>query len=162
MNDGGGLGRGVSAMDRPRANFLLAGREVGLEAEQSVSRLDETVEPGGFDLAIEAAGATEAVATAVHSLARGGTALLLGLAPTGSTLALPADLLVNNDLTLAASFGYTSAAWARVVALLNAGRFRPGRLVTHTFGLEEFEQAFSELAQPTGQRGKVLLEVAGG
>ena len=69
---------------------------------------------------------------------------------------------MNNDLTLAASFGYTSAAWARVVELLNAGRFRPGRLVTHTFGLDEFERAFAELAEPTGPRGKVMLEVAGG
>ena len=77
-------------------------------------------------------------------------------------LELPGDLLVNNDLTLAASFGYTSAAWGRVVALLNDGAFHPSRLVTHTFGLEEFEHAFAELAEPTGRRGKIVLEVAGG
>jgi threonine dehydrogenase-like Zn-dependent dehydrogenase len=148
------------------AELVVAGRRA--EQQELALGLGATrfttgdVEPGAFDLAIEAAGAVEAVGAAVRSLTRGGTGLLLGLAPTGSTLELPADLLVNNDLTLAASFGYTSAAWARVVALLNAGRFRPGRLVTHTFGLEEFEQAFSELAEPTGPRGKVLLEVAGG
>src|SRR5204862_3011721 len=111
----------------------------------------EAPAPGAYDLAIEAAGATEAVATAVRSLTRGGTALLLGLAPAGSTLDLPADLIVNNDLTLTASFGYTSAAWSRVVALLNTGRLRPGRLVTHTFGLDEFERAFAELAAPSGR-----------
>ena len=75
---------------------------------------------------------------------------------------LPGDLLVNNDLTLAASFGYTSTAWSRVVALLNEGRFQPGRIVTHTYSLDEFERAFAELAVPTGLRGKILLEVAGG
>ena len=98
----------------------------------------------------------------MRSLTRGGTALLLGLAPAGSTLELPADTIVNDDLTLTASFGYTSAAWSRVVALLNTGRLRPGRLVTHTFGLDEFERAFAELAAPSGRRGKVMLEVAGG
>jgi threonine dehydrogenase-like Zn-dependent dehydrogenase len=116
----------------------------------------------GFDLAVEAAGATEAVVTAVESLRRGGTALTLGLAPAGSVLQLTADALVNNDLTLAASFGYTSRAWARVVELLDSGRFRPGRLVTHRFPLADFERAFDELATPSGTRGKVLLEVAGG
>jgi len=65
-------------------------------------------------------------------------------------------------LTLAASFGYTSAAWSRVVALLNEGTFRPGRIVTHTYGLDDFERAFAELAETTERRGKILLEVAGG
>jgi succinate semialdehyde reductase (NADPH) len=116
----------------------------------------------GFDLAVEAAGATEAALTAIRCLRRGGTALLLGLAPAGSTLELAPDALVNNDLSLVASFGYTAAAWSRVVALLNAGRYRPGRLVTHRFGLGDFAQAFAELAEPVGRRGKVMLEVAGG
>jgi threonine dehydrogenase-like Zn-dependent dehydrogenase len=49
-----------------------------------------------------------------------------------------------------------------VVALLNAGRHRPSRLVTHRFALDEFERAFGELAAPNGRRGKVVLEIAGG
>jgi len=147
------------------AELLVAGRRV--EQEQLALELGATsftidAPPSGFDLAIEAAGSTDAVAVAVGAVRRGGTVLQLGLPPAGSTLELPGDLLVNNDLTLAASFGYTSAAWARVVALLNDGTFRPGQLVTHTFGLEEFEHAFAELAEPTGRRGKIVLEVAGG
>ena len=50
----------------------------------------------------------------------------------------------------------------QVVGLLNAGSFRPGRLVTHKFPLAEFDRAFAELATPSGTRGKVMLEVAGG
>jgi 2-desacetyl-2-hydroxyethyl bacteriochlorophyllide A dehydrogenase len=115
-----------------------------------------------FDLAIEAAGSVEAVTTAVTSLRRGGTALALGLPPSGDLLRLPGDLLVNNDLTIAASFGYTSAAWTRVVALLNAGSFRPSRIVTHTFPLDEFDAALAELARADGRRGKVVLEVGRG
>jgi 2-desacetyl-2-hydroxyethyl bacteriochlorophyllide A dehydrogenase len=118
--------------------------------------------PSGFDFAIEAAGVTEATLTAIRSLRRGGTALLLGLPPAGTTLTLPADLLVNDDLSLVASFGYTTAGWGQVVALLNAGSFRPGRLVTHKFALADFDRAFAELATPSGTRGKVMLEVAGG
>jgi threonine dehydrogenase-like Zn-dependent dehydrogenase len=112
------------------------------------------------DLAIEAAGAVEAVATAVRAARRGGTVALLGLPPTSRTVELPADLLVNNDLTLAASFSYTTAAWSRVVGLLNDGRISPGSIVTHRFPLEEHERAFDELRTPTGPRGKILLEIA--
>jgi len=147
------------------AELVVAGRraqqeELALGLGATSFTLDTP--PSGFDLAIEAAGSTDAVAAAVGAVRRGGTVLQLGLPPAGSTLELPGDLLVNNDLTLAASFGYTSAAWGRVVALLNDGAFHPSRLVTHTFGLEEFEHAFAELAEPTGRRGKIVLEVAGG
>jgi L-iditol 2-dehydrogenase len=122
-----------------------------------------TGEPEGtFDLAIEAAGSADALGAAVRRVRRGGRVLALGLPPTSSTLQLPGDLLVNNDLTLAGSFGYTSAAWSRVVELLNSGRLRPGSLVTHRFALRDYAAAFDELATPSGPRGKVMLEVAGG
>jgi L-iditol 2-dehydrogenase len=113
----------------------------------------------GFDLVIEAAGATEAMRLAVHAARRGGRVLLLGLSPAGRVLELPADLLVNNDLTLAASFGYTSAAWSRVVQLLDAGRIQPGRIVTHRFALADYAEAFTALAGADGPRGKVMLEI---
>jgi 2-desacetyl-2-hydroxyethyl bacteriochlorophyllide A dehydrogenase len=117
---------------------------------------------GPFDLAIEAAGSTEALGTAVRAVRRGGQVLALGLPSASSTLQLPGDLLVNNDLSLIGSFGYTSAAWARTVELLNGGRLRPGPLVTHVFPLDDYAAAFDELATPSGARGKVMLEVAGG
>src|SRR5262249_40453727 len=120
------------------AEVLVVGRRAQQERlarELGATGFTTGAPPHGFDLAVEAVGAPEAVVAAVGALRRGGTALLLGLAPAGSSLELPADGIVNDDLTLAASFGYTSAAWSRVVALLNAGRFRPGRLVTHRFGL---------------------------
>jgi threonine dehydrogenase-like Zn-dependent dehydrogenase len=76
-------------------------------------------------------------------------------------LELPADMLVNNDLTIAASFGYTSAAWARMVDLVNARRVQPGRIVTHRLPLEAHAQAFAALESLEGTRGKILLEIAG-
>jgi L-iditol 2-dehydrogenase len=144
---------------------LVAGRrpeQEGLARALGATGFTTGDPPRGFDLAIEAAGAATAAVAAIGSLVRGGTALLFGIPPAGSTLTLPGDRLVNDDLSIFASFGYTSAAWARVVSLLNSGRFRPGALVTHTFPLEDFERAFAELADPGGSRGKVLLELAGG
>jgi 2-desacetyl-2-hydroxyethyl bacteriochlorophyllide A dehydrogenase len=142
---------------------------VGRRPEQERQALElgatsfTTGEPEGvFDVAIEAAGASEALVAALGAVRRGGQVLALGLPPTSSTLTLQGDLLVNNDLTVAGSFGYTSAAWARVVALLNAGRLSPGGLVTHVFPLDDFEAAFDALARPSGARGKVMLEVSGG
>jgi 2-desacetyl-2-hydroxyethyl bacteriochlorophyllide A dehydrogenase len=139
-----------------------AQRELALAAgATSFTVEDDERLTGAFDLVVEAAGATRAVERAIACARRGGRVLLLGLPSTGQLLELPADLLVNNDLTVAASFGYTSAAWARVVSLLNAGRIAPGRIVTHRFPLERFGEALGALEGGEGPRGKVILEIAG-
>ena len=114
-----------------------------------------------FDVTIEAAVMPEAAVTAIEKARRGGTVVLLGLPPSGRTLELPADLLVNNDLTISASFGYTSGAWGRMAELVNEGRVRPGRIVTHRFPLEEYGLAFRALEHAEGPRGKIVLEIAG-
>ena len=114
----------------------------------------------GFDFVIEAAGRARGdAARGTRPLAAAAACCCSGLPPAGRTLELPADLLVNNDLTLAASFGYTSAAWSRVVQLLDAGRIQPGRIVTHRFALDEYAAAFAALAHADGPRGKVMLEI---
>ena len=112
-----------------------------------------------FDLVIEAAGVPAAMTRGVRAARRGGRVLLLGLPPAGQSFELPADLLVNNDLTVAASFGYTSAAWSKFVQLLDSGRIRPGQIVTHRFPLGDYDEAFAALAHSEGARGKVMLEL---
>jgi threonine dehydrogenase-like Zn-dependent dehydrogenase len=69
------------------------------------------------------------------------------------------DDLVNNDLTIKASFSYTSRTWRDVVTLLNVGRIQPGFLITHRFGLGEWQAALATLRGADSPRGKVLLRI---
>jgi threonine dehydrogenase-like Zn-dependent dehydrogenase len=100
------------------------------------------------------------VLTALGAARRGGSVLLPGLPPHGETAAVPVDDLVNNDLTVRGSFGYTSSAWRDVVALLNTGRLGLAFLVTHRFALADWKQALDALRGSDSPRGKVLLEVS--
>jgi L-iditol 2-dehydrogenase len=113
----------------------------------------------GYDLVVEAAGSTSAVLTALAAARRGGSVVLIGLPPHGDTAAVPVDDLVNNDLTIRGSFGYTSTAWRDVVALLNSGRLRLDFLVTHRFGLRDWADALDALRGPVSPRGKVMLTI---
>ncbi len=115
---------------------------------------------GGFDLTVEAAGATAAAQTALRLVRRGGTVLLIGLPPHGETVPLAVDDVVNNDLAILGSFGYTSEAWRAVVTLLNSGRLRPSALVTHRYPMGSWEQAIATLRGAPGPRGKVLLQIS--
>ena len=115
---------------------------------------------GGFDLVVEAAGSASAVERALGLARRGGRVVLLGLAGNDVRAAFPVDDVVNNDLAIMASFGYTSAAFGEVAALLRAGRLGVGPLITHRFPMEKFAGAYEVLRAGTGVRGKVMLDVA--
>ncbi len=145
------------------AEIIMLGRRPGqaaLAAASGATRfVTEPAGAGGFDLVVEAAGAAEAAAVALAAARRGGTVLLLGLPPHGQTVALAPDDVVNNDLAILGSFGYTARAWRDVVTLLNSGQFRPGFLVTHRYPLADWEQAIASLRGADSPRGKVLLEI---
>lgn len=144
------------------AEITMLGRraeQAGLALAAGATSFSVTDAPAGYDLVVEAAGATSAAEEALAKVRRGGTVLLLGLPPHGQTVAMAADDTVNNDLTILGSFSYTSTAWRSVVTLLNSGQLRPGILITHRYPLAEWEQAIAALRGATGPRGKVLLQI---
>jgi threonine dehydrogenase-like Zn-dependent dehydrogenase len=147
------------------AQIVLLGRRAGQAELATVAGASSfgttSVAAGtGFDLVLEAAGTTGAVADAIAAVRRGGTVVLVGLPPHGATVPLVVDDAVNNDLTILGSFSYSSAAWRSVVTLLNTGQFRPGFLITHRFPLSQWQQAIAVLRGGGSPRGKVLLEMA--
>ena len=147
----------------PAEVVLLGRREAQADLAAAAGAARFEVSPaaagGGYDLVVEAAGSVAAAAVAVTAARRGGTVALLGLPPHGETMALAVDDVVNNDLAILGSFSYTAAAWRDVVALLNAGRLRLDFLVTHRFGLADWQHALDGLRGADGPRGKVMLTI---
>lgn len=153
------------ALWSPAEVVMLGQREgqAALAAAAGAARFETAARAagGGYDIVVEAAGTTSAVLSALAAARRGGTVLLLGLPPHGETAAVPVDDLVNGDLIVRGSFGYTSTAWRDVVTLLNAGRLDLGSLVTHRFPLTEWAEALDVLRGSGSPRGKVLLDIPG-
>lgn len=151
------------ALWSPAETVMLGRREgqAALAAKAGAARFetDSRAAGTGYDLVVEAAGSTDAVLSALAAARRGGTVVLLGLPPHGATAAVPVDDVVNNDLNIRGSFGYTSAAWREVVTLLNAGLLELGFLVTHRFPLTEWREALDTLRGEASPRGKVMLTI---
>lgn len=110
-----------------------------------------------FDLVIEAAGSAAATSAALRRPTRGGTVLLLGYPGRDVDVPLRVDDVVNGDVRIIGSFGYTSTAWREVVALLNAGTIDLGFLVTHRFHLADWSAAVETLRGGGGTRAKIVL-----
>jgi threonine dehydrogenase-like Zn-dependent dehydrogenase len=151
------------ALWSPAETVMLGRREgqAALAAQAGAARFetDSRAAGTGYDLVVEAAGSTDAVLSALAAARRGGSVVLLGLPPHGATAAVPVDDVVNNDLLIRGSFGYTSAAWREVVTLLNAGLLELGFLVTHRFPLTEWRAALDTLRGEASPRGKVMLTI---
>ncbi len=115
-----------------------------------------------FDLVIEAAGTGPAVVSALHLAERGAMVILLGLPAHGTSISFSPEDLVNNDQVVQGSFGYTRAAWAQVVEMVNAGELKPSFLITHRYSLDESDAAIAALRGGVGDdepRGKVVISL---
>ena len=115
---------------------------------------------GGLDVVVETAGAVAATELATRLAREGGRIALLGIAGHGHELTLPADRLALRDLSVFGSVGYTTAAWARTVALVSEGLVDLEPIVTHRFPLERFRDAFDLMDDRRGVVAKIVLEHA--
>ena len=66
---------------------------------------------------------------------------------------LPADRIPLRDLSILGSVGYTTAAWAHMVALLRESLVDLDPIVTHRFPLERFEDAFALMDEREASSG---------
>ena len=127
-----------------------------VDAEAETRRLTE----GGLDVVVETAGAVPAFELSTRIAREGGRIVALGIAGHGHDLTLPVDRIALRDLTVLGSVGYTTAAWARMVALLREQLVDLDPIVTHRFPLERFEDAFALMDDRRGVVAKIVLEHA--
>jgi 2-desacetyl-2-hydroxyethyl bacteriochlorophyllide A dehydrogenase len=135
---------------------LALGLELGATETWNVRR-DQYPE-AGFDLVFEAAGTPAGARTAVELVRRGGTVVLEGI--SGRPSAIDADAVVLGHLRVQGIFGASRNAWRWVIGLFAAGLLDTKPLVTHSFPLEQYDAAFTTLADRNGEALKVQLTPA--
>ena len=105
-----------------------------------------------FDLAFECVGVQAALRSAISSVRKGGTVLVVGV--HGSDPAIQAGLVQDFELRLQGSLMYTSEDYRSAFELLEA--FDTSRLLSDRYPLEQLAAAF-ERAAAGGDTIKVLL-----
>jgi threonine dehydrogenase-like Zn-dependent dehydrogenase len=111
---------------------------------------------GGFDVVLEAAGASGTAALAVELARRGGRVALTGIPARDARPPDPATMVLS-ALTVHTVFGALPMAWAHAVRAFAAGLLDPGVLVGSEVGLEDAETAFRLLDDERAGTVKVLL-----
>lgn len=98
---------------------------------------------GAWPLVIEASGREPGMQAALGAAGVGGRLLLIGLCGRPS-IPVDIDRIVLKDQTIMGNLS-SPGVWPEVIDLVATGRLQPGRLVTHTFPLEETAAAFRQM-----------------
>jgi threonine 3-dehydrogenase len=109
----------------------------------------------GFDVGLEMSGSGAAFNDMVDNMCHGGKIALLGIPEEG--LSIDWNKIVFNMLTIKGIYGREMyETWYMMTSMLQTG-LDIGKVITHRFPFEEFEQGFEIMR--SGQSGKVILNL---
>jgi L-iditol 2-dehydrogenase len=140
---GAAAGRVVAVEPLPhrRDAALQAGADAVLAPEEAADdRLAELLGPVGADVSFEVAGPDQAVDTAIRAARPGGRLLLVGI-PSDDRTTFRAAAARRKGLTLMLS-RRMAEVYPRAIDLVDRGVVSLDGVVSHRYGLAEFETAF--------------------
>jgi threonine 3-dehydrogenase len=112
----------------------------------------------GLDVVFEMSGAANAVRDAFRIVRNGGNVVLFGIPAGPIELDIAESLIFKNVHVTAINGREVFATWYRTRWLLEHGVVDLRPLITHRYGLAEFERAFAELE--SGDACKIILDPA--
>jgi S-(hydroxymethyl)glutathione dehydrogenase/alcohol dehydrogenase len=115
---------------------------------------------GGADHAFEVVGAPATIRAAWDALRPGGTAVVVGLAPRGMEVSLPAIEFLSEKSIIGSYYGSAdpSVTFPGIIELVRAGRLELADMVSHRIELDAVPDAFDRLRRGEGDRSVVILD----
>jgi threonine dehydrogenase-like Zn-dependent dehydrogenase len=110
---------------------------------------------GGYDRVVEATGVLSVVEQALSAVRRGGAMMVFGVTPPGGTAAFEPFRVYNDEITIIGSMAVL-ASYGRAVEAVANGIVDADRMVTHTYGLDQFETALANVHGGEGIKTQVL------
>jgi Zn-dependent alcohol dehydrogenase len=115
---------------------------------------------GGVDHSFEVVGTPATVRAAWDVLRPGGTAVVVGLAPAGVEVSLPAIEFLSEKSIIGSYYGSADPAETLpgLVELVRSGRLELADVVSHLIELDDIPEAFDRLRRGEGDRSVVILD----
>jgi len=127
-------------------------------AEPNVVKAVRELTEGGADYSFECIGSGETAAQAYGVLARGGTAVVVGIAPPSQTTSIRTLTLPFEEKTLTGCYMGSARPDADIPRLIHfhrTGKLRLNELITRTYEVTDAPQAFADLIAGRNIRGVI-------
>lgn len=125
-----------------------------------VSGIQALTEGRGADYIFEAVGIPELQEQCLSAVRPGGSLILAGLSPMGSTTNFPGALLTRQEKTVTGTYYGSSSPlrdFPRFSQLHLDGKLDLTQLVSRTYPLEEINEAFADMQSGTNARGVIVF-----
>jgi S-(hydroxymethyl)glutathione dehydrogenase/alcohol dehydrogenase len=155
----------IVAIDRVAVKLEMAMRfgatdTVNAAEEGNIVKAVRRLTDGGADYSFECVGRGEIAAQAFGVLRRGGTAVVIGVAPADDKTSIRTLNLTLEEKTLTGSY-FGSARpredFPRLLALYASGELMLDELITQSYAIEEAPTAFADLAAGQNARGMIVF-----
>jgi S-(hydroxymethyl)glutathione dehydrogenase / alcohol dehydrogenase len=115
---------------------------------------------GGVEHAFEVVGRAATIRQAWDVLAPGGTVTVVGVAPVGVEVSLPAIEFLSEKTITGSYYGSTDvhAALGQLARHVVDGRLELGDVVSHLIGLDDVEAALERLRRGEGARSVIVID----
>ena len=137
-----------------------ATHSVNATHQDAVARVKEITGGLGADYAFEVYGSAETVETAFSMARKGGTIVVVGIAPVGETAGINPVSLVRDEKVLKGSY-YGSARchvdMPKMVDMYLSGRLNVDELITRRYSLDQINEAYDDLEQGGIGRGVIVF-----
>jgi len=140
------------------ARMMGATHTINSRKDDPIQAIREIAD-GGVDYAFDAIGLPTVSRQAYDAARRGGTAVVVGMAPTGAEISIPGSIPGDAKTLKGCFYGSTRPAidFPRLVDLYLQGRLKLDQLVTRQYALDEINEAFAALARGDNARGVVIF-----
>ncbi len=134
---------------------LEAARSAGAEPLEAGSAAERIRGAGGADAAVVATGSPAALLEAIRSVRKGGTVMLFGVPPRGTTADFDLSDLYAREVSLVSSYAASDADTREALGMIS-GALDLGPLITHSFGVADSQKAF-DLARSGEGAMKIIV-----
>ncbi|MFN2630011.1 MAG: Zn-dependent alcohol dehydrogenase [Gaiellaceae bacterium] len=154
----------IVAVDREPEKLELALRRGATDAVDSSrgrpARSVRDLLAGGADYAFEVVGRAETIRLAWDVLRPGGTAVVVGLAPKGVEVSLPAIEFLSDKSIKGCYYGSgnVAAELPRLAAMAADGRLKLGEVVSHFTDLDGIDEALGRMRDGVGARTIAIVD----
>jgi len=144
-----------------RARTFGATHVINAAGVDALSTVRELTQGVGVEYSFEAVGQPQTMRQCWEMARPGGTVVMVGIAPEGSELSLPANRVVREERRLMGSF-YGSARphidMPKILELYMAGKLKLDELATHRFSLEQINEAVHSLESGEAVRPVIVYD----
>jgi len=145
----------VSDVRLENARRLGAQNTINAEKENQIGKVMELTGGIGADVGIEAVGLPETWENAIGMIRKGGTALLFGGCPSGTSASVDTGKLHYGELTVRGAFHHTPLCVERALSLISLASIKTSGIITHEMPLADVERALQLMAE--GKAVKVAI-----